>query len=255
MKKLTYQGLRTFNLAMAVLHGISGLLMLVLSTDFSLPVTSSFLMFDPVSQTLQPVLETLATVRIGPLVAGFLFLSAFAHLAISLNGVYENYVANLKRGINYARWIEYSLSSSLMIVVISMLVGIYDIGSLILIFFLNVAMILFGWLMELHNQTTQKTNWTSYWFGTLVGLVPWLVVAIYLVGAGGADAGPPSFVYWIYGSIFAFFSIFAVNMAMQYLKVGPWKSYLYGERVYIILSLVAKSLLAWQVWAGTLRPL
>ena len=28
----------------------------------------------------------------------------------------------------------------------------------------------------------------------------------------------------------------------------------YGERAYIILSLVAKSLLAWQVFAGTLRP-
>jgi len=41
---------------------------------------------------------------------------------------------------------------------------------------------------------------------------------------------------------------------LQYKKVGKWQDYLYGERVYIILSLVAKSLLAWQVFAGTLRP-
>jgi hypothetical protein len=43
-------------------------------------------------------------------------------------------------------------------------------------------------------------------------------------------------------------------MVLQYKKIGPWKNYLFGERAYIILSLVAKSLLAWQVFAGTLRP-
>jgi len=43
-------------------------------------------------------------------------------------------------------------------------------------------------------------------------------------------------------------------MFLQYKKIGKWKDYLYGEKVYIILSLVAKSALAWQVFAGTLRP-
>jgi hypothetical protein len=42
-------------------------------------------------------------------------------------------------------------------------------------------------------------------------------------------------------------------MVLQYKKVRKWKDYLYGERFYIVLSLVAKSLLAWQVFAGTLR--
>jgi hypothetical protein len=43
-------------------------------------------------------------------------------------------------------------------------------------------------------------------------------------------------------------------MFLQYKKVGKWKDYIYGERVYIWLSLIAKSLLAWQVFAGTLQP-
>ncbi|MCX6806068.1 MAG: hypothetical protein NTY56_01330, partial [Patescibacteria group bacterium] len=47
---------------------------------------------------------------------------------------------------------------------------------------------------------------------------------------------------------------FALNMFLQYKKIGPWKNYLYGERVYIILSFVAKTALAWQVFTGTLRP-
>jgi len=55
-------------------------------------------------------------------------------------------------------------------------------------------------------------------------------------------------------SLFIFFIIFVVNMLLQYKKVGPWKNYLFGERMYIVLSLVAKTALAWQIFAGTLAP-
>jgi hypothetical protein len=220
-----------------------------------LPVTSSFLKFDAITKTLQPVRETLFDVKIGPLVAAFLFLSAFFHLLISLPGLNKRYVEGLKNHINKFRWVEYSFSSSLMIVVIAMLVGVYDIGTLIALVGVNASMILFGWLMELHNQSLQKTNWAAFIMGCITGIIPWVVVAIYLFGSGDADHHAPNFVYWIYFSIFLFFNSFAINQILQYKKVGKWNDYLYGERAYIILSLVAKSLLAWQVFAGTLRPM
>lgn len=43
-------------------------------------------------------------------------------------------------------------------------------------------------------------------------------------------------------------------MVLQYLRVGKWADYLYGERGYIILSLVAKSVLAWLVFSGVMQP-
>jgi hypothetical protein len=67
--------------------------------------------------------------------------------------------------------------------------------------------------------------------------------------------GVPGFVYGIYASIFIFFNCFAINMYLQYKKIGKWQDYLYGEKVYIILSLVAKSALAWQVFGGVFQPL
>lgn len=252
--KITFTRLRVFNLVMFVLHAVQGLAVLLLTTDFALPVTSSFVQFNVVQQRLLPVLETRFELPIGTMVAAFFFLSAIAHLAVSLPMFFEWYTRNLSRGINFARWIEYSLSSSVMIVVISMLVGIYDGVLLLMIALINACMILFGLMMELHNQTTRRTNWTSFWFGTLAGLGPWIAVAIFLTGAGSGTGEVPTFVYWIFVSIFVFFNLFAINMVLQYKKVGPWRNYLYGERAYIILSLVAKSLLAWQVFAGTLRP-
>jgi hypothetical protein len=242
--------LRRFNVLMGLLHLAQGAAMLAVSSSFDLPVTSSFVRMNPDTQLLQPVQETLAHLRIGPLVAAFLFLSAAAHLAVSAPRLHGWYERNLARGINPARWLEYAASSSLMMVVIAMLVGIYDVVSLILIFALNATMILFGWLMELHNQSTERTNWSAFWFGCFAGAVPWVAVAIYL---GGAD-NPPGFVYGIFVSLFLFFNVFAVNMVLQYKRVGRWRDYLYGERAYIVLSLTAKSLLAWQVFAGTLQP-
>jgi hypothetical protein len=253
-KQISLHRLRIFNLVMFVLHALQGAAVLLLTTDFALPVTSSFVQFDPATQRLLPNLDTLFELPIGPMVAAFFFLSAIAHLAISLPTLYEWYARNLVRGINLARWIEYSVSSSVMIVVIAMLVGIYDGVLLLMIALLNACMILFGLVMELHNQTTRRTNWTSFWFGSLAGLGPWIAIAIFLAGAGSGTGEVPTFVYWIFVSLFIFFNLFAINMVLQYKKVGPWRNYLYGERVYIILSLVAKSLLAWQVFAGTLRP-
>ncbi|MBU0731960.1 heliorhodopsin HeR [Patescibacteria group bacterium] len=249
-----YKKLRIFNLIMAGFHAIQGALMLVLSNDFSLPVTTNFLKFNPATQALAPETEIAFELPIGLMVAAFLFMSALAHLLISMPGIFQWYERNLKKGINKARWIEYSFSSSLMMVIVCMLVGIYDVVTLMAIFFLNAMMILFGWMMELHNQTTKKTDWTAYIFGCIAGIVPWIGVALYLFGSGEGDNKAPTFVYWIFFSIFIFFNIFAINMILQYKKVGKWKDYLYGEYVYIVLSLVAKSLLAWQVFAGTLRP-
>ena len=248
-----FRSLRIWNLSMGFLHLAQGILMLVLSNSFSLPVIGSYLKFNTTTMQLTSTPETLFSLKIGPMVAIFLFLSALAHFAVSTI-FYKWYIENLLRHINIARWVEYAFSSSIMIVVIAMLVGVYELSALILLFGLNTMMILFGWMMELHNQTTDKTNWTAFVFGCIAGIIPWIVIAIYLFSAGGGANKAPDFVYWIYFSIFLFFNSFAINQVLQYKKVGRWADYLYGEKAYIILSLVAKSLLAWQVFAGTLRP-
>ena len=53
-------------------------------------------------------------------------------------------------------------------------------------------------------------------------------------------------------SLFVFFNSFALNQWLQYRGIGPWRSYAFGERAYLVLSLVAKSALAWQIFGGSL---
>lgn len=249
-----FAGLRRFNLAMGMLHLLQGVAVLVLSTPFALPVTAAYLRVNPMGGGLVPSPRVLFEVPIGPMVAVFFFLSAAAHLTVASPWVFPWYRRSVSERINPARWVEYSVSSSLMIVVVAMLVGIYDVASLLLLFALNASMILFGWVMELHSRSTGRAEWTAFWFGVFAGAVPWVAIGLYLFGSGGPEGGPPGFVYGIYLSIFLFFNVFALNMALQARARGRWRDYLFGERVFILLSLVAKSLLAWQVFAGTLRP-
>ena len=238
---------------MAAMHAAQGLVVLAISKNFQLPVNGAYLQFNQISQSLEPVTTKLFNMHFVWLIAGFFFLSAAAHLIIAT--VYnKTYNANLAKGINKARWIEYSISASTMIVAIAMLVGVYDASSLVMLFGLTALMNLLGLVMETHNQKAEKVNWLSYWLGCLAGAIPWVVIAFYMWLGAANGSKAPTFVYWIYVSIFIFFNCFAINMVLQYKKVGKWKDYLYGERAYIILSLVAKSLLAWQVFGGTLRP-
>jgi hypothetical protein len=257
----TYQRLRRFNLIMGFLHLVQGVLMVVLSFvlgDLKVyQLSSTVLSFDPAAQKLVPTLKLPFSLPFGPAVGAFLLISAIAHFSLATFG-YKWYVANLKRGMNPARFYEYALSSSIMIVLIGLLSGVSDLGALIAMFGVNASMNLFGLLMELHNQTTKKTDWTSYIYGCFAGIIPWIVIVVYVIMSAAASAAQggkmPGFVYGIIASLFVFFNVFAVNMYLQYKKVGPWKNYLFGERMYIILSLVAKTLLAWQVFAGVLAP-
>lgn len=254
--KKTGFDLHRWNKWLAWIHAIQGVVILVLSTTRTLPVTTSYLTPNPLSKdiSLVPATHHVFDVNLAWLVAAFFFMSAIAHAIVAT--VYrKRYETDLAQGINRVRWIEYGVSASTMMVAIGFLSGIYDLSTLLMIFALDLIMNLLGLAMEVYNQGKKQPNWLAYGIGCIAGIVPWIVFAIYVFGANVYGAGHiPTFVYWIYVSIFIFFNSFAINMYLQYKKKGKWADYLYGERMYMILSLVAKTVLAWQVFAGTLRP-
>ena len=239
--------LRRWNIVLGALHAAQGVAVLALANGFALPITAAFMEGPP--GTLPGAPTTLIDVPVAWGVALFLFLSAGFHWLIAAPGVFERYVDGLGNHQNFFRWAEYSLSSSVMIVLIAMITGITDVAAIVGIFAANAAMIFFGAVQERYERPGGSL-W-PFWMGSLVGIAPWIAVGIYLWSPGSA-AEPPAFVYAIFVSLFVFFNVFALNMWLQYRRVGPWRSYLFGERGYFVLSLVAKSALAWQVFGGTL---
>ena len=241
--------LRRLNLGAGILHLAQGVAMLVLSNGLKLPVSATFATAQPGQALDASRLSTLFSYRLGPAVAAFSLLSAAFHFLVASPWGFPRYLRELAAQRNRFRWVEYSLSASLMIVLIAGITGITDIAALIALFGVNASMILFGWLMETTSRPGAHVNWTPFVFGSIAGAVPWIAIVIYLAGAG---SGMPSFVYGIFVSIFVFFNCFAINQWLQYRAHGRWRDYLHGERVYIVLSLVAKTLLAWQIFANVL---
>ena len=252
-KEITSAGLRRTNIIAGIFHLLQMIAVLSLSSDFSLPITAKYMSGPPGSTSAaEPVV--LFNTPIGLTVAIFLGLSALAHFIVASPKFFPRYSAGLAQKRNYFRWVEYSISSSVMIVLIAQVTGVSEISAIISIFGVNASMILFGWLQEKYEQPGNG-GWLPFIFGCITGIVPWIALTFHVFAIGGpSNAKAPAFVYAIVLTIFLFFNSFALVQFLQYKKVGKWSDYLRGERTYITLSLVAKSALAWQIFANTLIP-
>jgi hypothetical protein len=238
--------LRRWNLGLTVLHAAQAVVVLVLASDFAITVTSTFPVGPP--GTEPPAAEALLDVRVGAAIAVFLGLAALDHLLTATvgRGTYET---DLRRGINRFRWVEYSFSATLMVLLIALYTGITEVTALIAIAGANVAMICFGWVQERMNPPGRTTTtMLPFWFGTLAGVAPWVAMAVNIVGADTV----PGFVYGIFVAQILFFFSFGLNQWLQYRGVGRWTDYAFGEKAYLVLSLGAKSVLAWQIYGGSL---
>lgn len=259
VQKIMSASLQGWNKYLAAIFAVQGIVILILSVNRSLPVTTSYLGVDRMQtqgqgqQVLATGTQHLFDINIAFLVAAFFLVAVIAHVlqAVWLRSMYE---ADVKRGINKLRWIEYALCAGIMMLLIGMLVGVQDISTLLMLFGATAGMSLLGLVMEVVNQGARRVNWWSYFVGIMVGALPWLVVAIYLISGGVFGTAAPAFVYWVVGVMLLIFAAFAVNTYFLYQKRGNWKEYAYGERVFMILSLVAKTTLAWLVFAGSLHP-
>jgi len=259
---ISFKSLKRYNAAAGVLHLFMGIIMLSLGIllKWSRDLYTFYVKINIISPGPPPIFEVAPNPQVlftlsflGVLLASFPLMSAIAHLAIAFpkNKQYNEF---LKHGMNPYRWIEYAFSSSVMIFVIGLFL-VWDFWSLVMIFVLNATTMMLGYQMELLNQRTEKTYWSPFLLGMVTGFVPWIVIFAYFSAAiSSSDTAPPTFVYLILIIYFVLFNVFALNMVLQYKGVGKWKDYLYGEKMYITLSFVAKTSLAWMVFTGIFAP-
>jgi hypothetical protein len=238
---------------------VQGLAFALLASSQLLPVVTSYVTTDPIASDLTGGSVTdlamvhLFDVNIVHLMAAFFLVTIVTHAVIAT--VYRSqYEADLKRRVNRLRWVEYAATSGLMLLAISLVTGIADLSTLLAILVVTVASALLGLATELFSQKN-KPNWLTYWLAIIAALVPAAIFAIYAWSTNVyGEASIPGFVYGLYGTLVVFGLGFAVNLYRQLTQTGQGKDYLHVERMYMILSLLAKTALVWQIFAGALRP-
>lgn len=256
-----------WNLACGILHLVQAAAVLGIglgstsAAKFKLPLITTFVTWNGGPQT-QLVYRTYSF-PFCAVTSGFSWMSALAHFLVL--AFYSRYIADLRKGLNQFRWMEYAFSSSLMICLIAMLFTIYDICLLVVIGCINGTMNFFGWGHEILNagRAPKDVDWRMFLFGTFAGIVPWAIILAYIGSLAGAG-NLPGFVWGILVSYFVVFWCFPGIMIAQYRQWRwcgdargggfPGAGYYNGEKAYQVASLVAKSLLLWLVVGGTNQP-
>jgi hypothetical protein len=238
---------------------VQGVAILVLSQGTTYPITINYLTTDTLAtqaagkMVLAPAMRHLFDVRIAWLVAALFFVLAIGHLlaGLTLRKRYDSYIKNAN---NPLRWVSYGVASSIMLVTIGLLVGVYDIASLMMTVGLGLLSGLAYFVMERHNLVGKNINWLGYIAACFAVVIPVKALGTYLWGTKVYGSGKVSnFVYGIFASLAAFLVLFAANTYLSYKRKGRWADYTYGERVFMALSLVASTVLAWQIFFDILR--
>ena len=180
------------------------------------------------------------------LVAIFFFLSAFFHFG-NANLWNKHYISYLEIQQSPFRWIEYTFSASVMILIVGYGAGVRIDVELFMLFVLIATTMFFGHLTEtINKQSKTEDAWTlplsqrltPHLMGYLPQISAWVVILyVFLSNSEGA----PEFVSIIVWTELAlFFSFGFVQLAVLLRK--PSK-YIQGEFAYQVLSLVSKGLL------------
>jgi len=239
-----------WNKWLAITFALQGIAILVVSATKTLPVTMSYLTPGPLGEGgMFNATHHIFDLDVAWLIAISLLSLAVVHTLLA-TAYRQRYEAELTAGVNRMRWAGYGVGGSVMAVAVALLGGISDLASLLMIVTLTLMVSLLGFMQE-----RKQGGRVAYILCTLAGVVTWTVLGMYLIGANIFGSGTmPAFLYWVYGSALVFYGAFAANFYLLRKQQGKWSDYLYGERMYMILGFVTATAIAWQIFAGTLRP-
>lgn len=197
------------------------------------------------TQTANPSINTVQNMLVA-----FFAITALFHLFyyLSRNGIYESMIENHN---NYLRWIEYSITSTLMLYIIAMLCGVKDTNVYLMLGAVNVVMIAQGQIIE--TAVRDGTSWWIPMVSSFVLLIAEFVIIMrdYFTHLNAArvysDTHPnatkqriPGWITYMVIVLFIFFSCFGfVNLYSAY--KGDNLEYETTETIYLILSFLAKA--------------
>uniref|UniRef100_A0A7S2JS47 Uncharacterized protein n=1 Tax=Haptolina brevifila TaxID=156173 RepID=A0A7S2JS47_9EUKA len=257
--------LRKWNGAMFLFHAIFGFIALGMGKrDLKVPVYGSKVGIEVLASNatrgwkqvpLKP--ERVSWLYLTVLVASFSLLSSFFHLGNAFIWR-KQYIKALESGYAPFRWMEYSISASVMILLLSYISGSIVMNTQVMLFGLTFVTMIFGHLHEVICRPKSLDEWQgsklwrlqAHFFGYIPQCFAWgIVIAQFMEGASastidasGEERKMPTFVYVIvFGELLVFWSFGIVQLLVS---LKPPSLYYKGEIVYMWLSLFAKGLLA-----------
>lgn len=192
-------------------------------------------------------------------------LTAANHALILVPPLFRVYYNLGRQGLHLFSWIEYSLTATLMLLVLLLLSGVRQLALAIavasMIGFVNL---LGGLVPQAIDWYTERVLprplviWLPFAITTLLSLVPWAVILPYFwVGVVQSDAAVPIWLWFSFIGTFFNFNAFGFVFAGEYLSENSKWRWLRRNRwvwlfSYASLSLFSKLYLTWFFAGGIL---
>lgn len=209
----------------------------------------------PESGPFSTQIYSLGYYRLLPVILVFPLLTAIVHAVIAFR-FFAYYKTLVDKKNNWIRWVEYSVTASVMTWVLMQLCGITNIFLLVCLGVLgNVAMQLQGHLMEIVNnerydsmskKRAQKPvvkTWIPMLVGWVIFLAQWIPTFAYFLSGVLSSSDVPWFVYATFIGQFFNYAAFGL-VQLLYFRGIVFKTYESAEYGYVFLSLFAKTYLA-----------
>jgi hypothetical protein len=253
---LTPQRFNTWNKWLAGLYALQAIALLVASAAAPHSVQIGFMAANPLAGALEGELvrgvaaQHLFDLNVTWVVAATLVVLAITH-AINATRGQKRYEAELARGRSSVRWIGYSLAAALILPIVALLVGLADVTLLVMIAGATLIAGAAGLLADvLKMHGLRKPMWLAYLISCLSALAPGIVIVLSIISAEIHNGSVGAYLYGIIATLIALFVACGIVQYRAFKK----GSFVYTERSFILIGVVAVTATVWQLFAGVLRP-
>lgn len=257
------QKLQKWNKWFGILFIVQALAIIIAGTSRTFPITTQFLSVDTLAshamggETLAVATRHLFDIRMSWLVGLFLILfgAVFLLAATRYRKLYE---ARLQRGLNDFRWLSFGVGGGVLLAVLGLLSGIYEIATLLLlgVFVLAGCLMLLaaGVIRQANAGVRTRLSGLVCGLGLASVLAPLVMIVAGIVGALLYDGAIPDFLWGVYITTALFFVAVGLLTHFYAIRRGAWADVYRTERAYAVIGFVGASMVAWQIFAGALLP-
>jgi hypothetical protein len=255
-RALTAQGLRKLHLISAVVFVVLAVLAAVLMSDTAQQLMRGHLTSDALASQTQtvfaPAQHVMASIQLRWVVVATMLVSAALAAWRYYSALRERRALDSR--ISAWRWIDFAVTGALVIETIAFLSGMQDLVTLKLLGTLVASSAVFAWIAERENANANRVVKGSFIASFVTGALALLAINAYAVATiVYGIIRSPWYVYALYALAVVTALALALNQIREYRRVGSWGNYLFVERNYIVINLLAKVAFAVILIVGLLK--
>lgn len=255
---------KRWHIVLAGLYTVQALAILLFSVPHNEPITVSYLTRDTLQSrlthhtVLAPAVHQLSTLNIAWLIAVSLLLIALMHLLFATY-YRTQYEATLKRRVQPMRWLVYGILFVCMLTTVGLLAGDSNVPTILITCTLALATACMAFISEVASTQQTKGEISLRTPVQIAGVTMTAApIAALLIFAAAANlfgsSTTPTYIYGLLAVIVVWVGAIITNIYLLYMKRGVWSSYVYGERLYMLLTVACLSVFAWGTFLAVLRP-